>query len=94
MMYEHTQVDRLLLNLAKNNEMKTVILSTIEPLIRYDEQHHMDLIDTFSAYNDCHRNVSKTARMLNLHRQSLLYRLRKIEALTGLSLNDTDDLFC
>ncbi len=93
MMYEHTQVDRLLLNLAKNNEMKTVILSTIEPLIRYDEQHHMDLIDTFSAYNDCHRNVSKTARMLNLHRQSLLYRLRKIEALTGLSLNDTDDLF-
>ncbi len=38
-------------------------------------------------------NVSKTARELNLHRQSLLYRLKKIEALTNRSLSNTDDLF-
>ena len=32
-------------------------------------------------------------RELNLHRQSLLYRLKKIEALTNRSLSNTDDLF-
>lgn len=53
----------------------------------------MDLIGTFIAYNQFHGNVSQTARSLNLHRQSLLYRLRKIESLTGLSLIDPDDLF-
>ncbi|MFC0271492.1 PucR family transcriptional regulator [Metabacillus herbersteinensis] len=93
MMYENTRVDRVLLNLAQNNEMKEVIMSTIEPLVQYDVQRDMDLIGTFSAYNQYHGNVSQTARSLNLHRQSLLYRLRKIESLTGLSLIDHDDLF-
>ncbi|MCM3704741.1 MULTISPECIES: PucR family transcriptional regulator [Cytobacillus] len=93
MMYESTRVDRVLLNLAGNKEMEDIIMSTIEPLVQYDEQRHMDLIGTFIAYNQFHGNVSQTARSLNLHRQSLLYRLRKIESLTGLSLIDPDDLF-
>ncbi|CAM3789452.1 PucR family transcriptional regulator [Cytobacillus oceanisediminis] len=93
MMYEQTKVDRVLLNFASNKEMKEIIMSTIEPLVNYDEQRHMDLIGTFIAYNQFHGNVSQTARSLNLHRQSLLYRLRKIEYLTGLSLIDPDDLF-
>lgn len=93
MMYEKTRVDRVLLNLAQNNEMKEVIMSTIEPLVQYDDQRNMDLIETFSVYNQFQGNVSQTARSLNLHRQSLLYRLRKIESLTGLSLIDPEDLF-
>ncbi|MFQ7031480.1 MAG: helix-turn-helix domain-containing protein [Clostridium sp.] len=41
----------------------------------------------------CNYNKSETARELNLHRQSLIYRLKKIEELTGLSLNDHDSLY-
>ncbi|PPA69380.1 PucR family transcriptional regulator [Jeotgalibacillus proteolyticus] len=93
MLYENTRVERVLLTLAQNEEMKEVIMSTIQPLIKYDEQRNMDLIGTFSAYNQYNGNVSQTARSLNLHRQSLLYRLRKIESLTGLSLIEPDDLF-
>lgn len=92
-MYSNTRVERILLNLAQNDEMKEVITSTIEPIVSYDQLRNMDLIRTFSAYNQYHGNVSQTARVLNLHRQSLLYRLRKIESLTGLSLLDPDDLF-
>lgn len=91
--YRDTRADRLLLQLAKTEGMKDVILSTIQPLVDYDQQRQMDLIGTFSAYNHYQGNVSQTARALNLHRQSLLYRLRKIEGLTGLSLVDPDDLF-
>lgn len=93
MLYENTRVDRILLTLVKNKEMEEIITSTIEPLVHYDRQRQMDLIGTVSAYNHYHGNVSQTARALNLHRQSLLYRLRKIESLTGLSLIDPDDLF-
>lgn len=93
MLYDNTRVDRLLFTLAQNDKMKEVIMSTIHPLVQYDKQRNMDLIGTFSAYNQYHGNVSQTARALNLHRQSLLYRLRKIESLTGLTLTDPDDLF-
>lgn len=91
--FEETRMNRLLLNLALNEDVREIALSTISPLVEYDEKREMDLIDTFIAYNNNSGNVSQTARKLNLHRQSLLYRLRKIESLTGLSLVNPDDLF-
>jgi purine catabolism regulator len=91
--YEETKIDRILLNLTDNKEMKKIMMSIIHPLVQYDEERKMDLIGTFISYIRNHGNVSQTARELNLHRQSLLYRLRKIESLTGLSLIDPDDLF-
>jgi PucR family transcriptional regulator, purine catabolism regulatory protein len=91
--YKNTRVDRLLLNLFQNPDMKEIIMSTIEPLVEYNNQRDLDLIETISTYNYYQGNVSQTARALFLHRQSLLYRLRKVEELTGLSLVDPDDLF-
>ncbi|MGM8212901.1 helix-turn-helix domain-containing protein [Virgibacillus sp. W0430] len=44
------------------------------------------------VYEDQKGNSSKAARILNLHRQSLLYRLKKIESLTNMSLNNQDDV--
>jgi len=91
--FEDTQLNRLLLNLADNEEVRDITLTTIAPLIEYEEKREMDLIDTFIAYDNQNGNVSQAARILNLHRQSLLYRLRKIEGLTKLSLDNPDDVF-
>lgn len=41
----------------------------------------------------CNYNISLTARNLYIHRQSLLYRLSKIEELTGMSLREHQDLY-
>jgi len=62
-------------------------------LIEYEKKREMDLIDTFIVYDNQNGNVSQAARVLNMHRQSLLYRLRKIETLTNLSLDNPDDIF-
>ncbi|QUW22553.1 PucR family transcriptional regulator ligand-binding domain-containing protein [Sporosarcina sp. Marseille-Q4063] len=91
--FDETQINRLLLNLAINEEVQDITMSTVSPLVEYDEKRDMDLIQTFITYKNNNLNVSQTARELNLHRQSLLYRLRKIESLTMLSLVDPDDLF-
>ncbi len=91
--FEDTQLNRLLLHLANNPEVRDITLSTIAPLIEYEKKREMDLIDTFIAYDNQNGNVSQAARVLNLHRQSLLYRLRKIESLTKLSLDNPDDVF-
>src|SRR5699024_1874888 len=91
--FDDTQLNRLLLHLADNNEIQEITLATIHPLIEYEEKREMDLIETFIAYDNQNGNVTQAARVLNLHRQSLLYRLRKIESLTGLSLDNPDDVF-
>lgn len=91
--FDDTQLSSLFVHLIANEEVKQILLSVISPLLAYDEGKGMDLIQTFSVYRKTSGNVSKTARELNLHRQSLLYRLRKIESLTGKSLVNPDDLF-
>ena len=91
--FDETRINRALLTIAESPDIQEITATTIGSLIEYDQERNMDLIGTFIAYNRHQGNVSQTARALNLHRQSLLYRLRKIESLTGLSLVDPDNLF-
>ncbi|MBA2175018.1 PucR family transcriptional regulator ligand-binding domain-containing protein [Halobacillus locisalis] len=91
--FDDTRMNRLLMALSQEKEVEGIVGETLQRLIEYDEKRQTDLIHTFIVYNKYNSNVSKAARELNLHRQSLLHRLRNIEQLTGLSLLDADDLF-
>lgn len=91
--FEDTKINRLLMVISKNAELTDIVNETLQPLLDYDQKRQTDLIYTFMVYNKFKGNVSQTARTLNLHRQSLLHRLRKIESLTDLSLVKSDDTF-
>ncbi|SES66672.1 purine catabolism regulatory protein [Salinibacillus kushneri] len=92
-MYADTRVDRALMNLVHDEELRNITDQTIGTLLKYDQERGINLVYTFSVYNKNRGNVSQTARELNLHRQSLLYRLRKIESLTDCDLDKPDDMF-
>ena len=51
------------------------------------------LIATLEAYFREVGNVAATARRLGVHERTAVYRLARIEALTGLRLDDADDRF-
>ncbi len=91
--YADTRFDRALMALAENNELKQITDATIAPIVHYSKERGIDLIHTFVVYNQHKGNVSQTARALNLHRQSLLYRLKKIENMTGCDLDNPEDMF-
>ncbi|MBT2686598.1 helix-turn-helix domain-containing protein [Bacillus sp. ISL-47] len=48
------------------------------------------LAQTFMAYCSCNMNMSETARILFLHRNSLVYRMEKINELTKLDISRFD----
>lgn len=54
-----------------------------------DEKNHNDLYHTLYVYltNNC--SLAHTAQLLNLHRNSLMYRLNRIRELTGLDLKES-----
>ena len=60
------------------------------PLVDYDRRRGSDLIKTLSVYFDTGANASETSDRLFLHRNSLLYRLERIQSLTGLDLKESD----
>ncbi|CAA9443365.1 MAG: hypothetical protein AVDCRST_MAG37-1581 [uncultured Rubrobacteraceae bacterium] len=60
----------------------------VEPLLAYDRERRSDLIRTLRVYFASGANVSEAADRLFLHRNSMLYRLARVEKLTGLDLKD------
>jgi hypothetical protein len=49
------------------------------------------LTETAEVYLDCAGGAARAAAALRIHRQTLYYRLGRIEALTGLDLADGED---
>ncbi|MFD5337363.1 PucR family transcriptional regulator [Streptomyces hawaiiensis] len=52
---------------------------------------HHDLARTAEVYLDCAGQAARAAAELGIHRQTLYYRLSRIEKLTGLDLDDGED---
>ena len=62
----------------------------IGPLVDYDREHRSNLVKTIEEYFKHHGNVSQTAEALFIHRNTLLYRIERIQDLTGHELSQSD----
>jgi purine catabolism regulator len=83
----------LLHGLAADEAARGEVARLLEPILSYDRSTSRDLLLTLAVYLEEHGNTSSAARRLHLNRHSLLYRLRKIETLTGRSLDRHEDRF-
>ena len=90
--YKDSRFHQVISELSGSERLKQAAEETLSKLRNYEKNSSMDLIHTLIEFIRSNYNTSLTARQLHLNRQSLLYRLRKIEALTELSLSDRRDL--
>ena len=73
-------------------EARAVVDRVLGPLIEYDATHGSEYVETVRAMVECDRSWQAAAARLHVHRQTLAYRLRKIEQLTGRGTARTEDL--
>ncbi|MCP2340137.1 PucR family transcriptional regulator [Actinomadura rupiterrae] len=78
-----------LLRLGDDDSLSQTVLTP--GISRFLEPKHAELARTALAYLDHAGSVQATAGALNVHRQTLYHRLRRIEEITGLSLSDGRD---
>ena len=81
---------RLLFHLYGHQELSDFYQETLGPLAESDSRSNNALIETLECFFHCNGNLSETARTMHLHRNSLLYRLSRIEELLGQSLEDPE----
>jgi DNA-binding PucR family transcriptional regulator len=79
---------RLLLRELAQSTALEPFRALIEPLQEYDRTRRSDLVLTLRVYFATGGNASEAADRLFLHRNSMLYRLERIQKLTGLDLRD------
>ncbi len=83
----------LLDTLAGDDEACRTAAAVLAPLETYDSDTSRDLVHTLEVYLEENGNTTAAARRLFLNRHSLMYRLRKVEALTGRDLRRHEDRF-
>lgn len=59
-------------------------------LKKYDEENHTSFYETFFEYLRWERSYAKTAQVMELHRNTLLYRITRILEITELNLDDPE----
>jgi PucR family transcriptional regulator, purine catabolism regulatory protein len=80
-------VYQLILSLSDREKLSGFCERTLGPLLEYDMRQHADLIKTLEAFFACHGNLSQTAEMLIVHRNTLLYRMNRINEIAQIDLN-------
>lgn len=66
------------------------------PLARleaYDLEHQSNLVETLDCWLQQFGDVTSTAEQLHVHKNTLRYRLRRIEEVSGVALDDPEERF-
>ena len=79
---------RLLVAMTQHSEMDDFYRQSAGALIAYDERTGAGLMETLDAFFHCHGSPTDTAQRLHVHRNTVLYRLRRIEEIGRLHLDD------
>lgn len=74
---------------SNHSEQKDLTASVVDPLV--NTGYGFELIRTLDQFLADNLNVSKAAKNLYLHRNTLVYRLSKIRSLTGLDPRNFDE---
>ncbi|MFQ5400217.1 MAG: PucR family transcriptional regulator [Anaerolineae bacterium] len=83
-------VYRLIGQLEDIPEVRRFYEQVIGPLAEYDRQHQGSLVLTIDEYFNHHGNISQAAEALFIHRNTLLYRLDRIQEITGHQLDQAN----
>jgi DNA-binding PucR family transcriptional regulator len=90
--YSDIGIYRLLFEVDKHEEMKDLYQETLGNLIEYDLKNSNNLLNTLEFYIEQSGNLAKTAELLFIHKNTLIYRIRRIEEILGCDLKNTNDL--
>ena len=83
-------VYRLLFHINERSELRDFYAETLGPLLAADTRGDGAFMETLECFFRCNGNLSETARAMHFHRNSLLYRLSRIEEILGRSLEDAE----
>jgi DNA-binding PucR family transcriptional regulator len=71
---------------------RRILRDTLQPLLEYDQSHRSELVATLRAYLSAGPNLTRSARLLTVHPNTVVYRLRRIRELSGRDPHVMEDL--
>ena len=80
-------VYQLIMSLRDREKLSEFCERSLGAVTEYDARQNADLIRTLEAFFTCHGNISQTAAALIVHRNTLLYRMNRINEIAGIDMS-------
>ncbi|MFC4014873.1 PucR family transcriptional regulator ligand-binding domain-containing protein [Nonomuraea purpurea] len=81
----------LLLATVPGDVRRSFTARLLSPLLGYDRKHQSELVRTLGVFLDCAGSWNACAEQLHVHVNTVRYRIRRIEELTGRNLSTMAD---
>lgn len=75
---------------AQSASLPLLYVEQLDSLLEYDRQHKSNNMELLCKLLEFERNITDVSKNMHLHRNSVLYRVDKIEQILGMSLDDPD----
>jgi sugar diacid utilization regulator len=91
--FEGTGTYKLLFRVLQDDpgELETFYNETLAPVVAYDSRYGTELVHTLTTYLGNDASTIKTASGLFAHRHTIRYRLDRVNELTGLDVDKSED---
>lgn len=86
--YDQVGLYRILRNSHDPEEFSLFYREHLGELEEYDRQNNSELVETLKVFIDHNCSLLQTANVMYLHKNTLRYRIQRIEELTGCDLKD------
>ncbi len=80
-----------ILSEKNRGDLESFVNELLQPVFDYDQTRKGELTKTLETYYDTNRNLKLTSTKLFTHYNTVLYRIRKIEELTGVNFDNPED---
>ena len=91
--YKKTGVYRLFFDMSNYDEMRNLYEETLHKLEKYDTKNSSNLLETLEMYLEQQKNIGLSAEFLYIHRNTMKYRINRIEEILGCDLKDDNIIF-
>ena len=91
--YSRLKVYQLLIHAGRETDLKFLCDPVVLKMRAYDAQYHTEYLRDLELYLGCGKNINQTAQKACVHKNSMYYRISRMEDLFGLSLDDEEACF-
>lgn len=74
-----------------NDELEDFYNTTLKPLVDYDTKRSTELVKTLEIYFQNNGNLTRISEQLFTHYNTVLYRINRINEITGMNLENCND---
>lgn len=92
-LYKKLGIYRIFFETANHKEMKEIYYETLGKLIEYDNKNQSSMLKTLETYVFEGTNIGRAADKMFIHRNTMKYRMNRIQEILGYDIKDVNLLF-